>query len=174
MTRDELAAKLNGREYGSEISRLEEDYARANRLLVIFGYSDDVIELKGLISDEVEGFLGSTFTISQKNGKWKIGDRSEHGVTIKALWCPKDQPDDRQTSWLIKSNIPHATFDIMEDGELFCQGAVISEADLLPPVRVHEVNGGSVSMTITFSEVLTESEIEDFKRHIKSWGVYKK
>ena len=42
MTKEELAATLNGREYNHEITKEEEAEARENGLVVIFGASDDL------------------------------------------------------------------------------------------------------------------------------------
>lgn len=47
MTKEELAARLDGREYGSEMTEDEEAEAKEAGLLVIFGYSDDSIEFRG-------------------------------------------------------------------------------------------------------------------------------
>ena len=51
MTKEELAAMLNGREYGKEITKAEEEKAKANGLVVIYGYSDDNVELRRHLVD---------------------------------------------------------------------------------------------------------------------------
>lgn len=50
--------------------------------------------------------------------------RKPNGVGIEAIWSP----DEIDASWLIKTDIPHATFDILEDGDLFCRGVVFALA----------------------------------------------
>lgn len=60
MTAAELAALLNGREYRKEMSRDEEQVAKAAGLVVVFGASDDLMELRGAISDEVGCYDGGT------------------------------------------------------------------------------------------------------------------
>ena len=52
MTAKELAEKLNGREYGNDITDEEATAAKKAGLLVIYGYSDDNIEFRGIIYDE--------------------------------------------------------------------------------------------------------------------------
>ena len=42
-------------------------------------------------------------------------------IRIDAYWCPKEL----DCSWAYKSSVPASTFDIMEDGELYCRGIVI-------------------------------------------------
>jgi hypothetical protein len=34
------------------------------------------------------------------------------------------------TSWSYETDIPHATFDVLEDGEVYCRGIVFALADL--------------------------------------------
>lgn len=41
MIAKELAQLLNGRQYGKEITQLEEAEAKRSKLVVLFGYSDD-------------------------------------------------------------------------------------------------------------------------------------
>jgi len=49
----EFAEKLNGREYRKEITKDEEILAKENNLLVLFWYSDDNMEARGVINDEI-------------------------------------------------------------------------------------------------------------------------
>lgn len=139
MTRDEFAAVLNGREYTEEMTREDEGWARASRLLVIFGASDDLTEFRGVLHDEAGAYDGEEHEIflHPKDG-WEIwnGDdhsgelSAPHSFRISAKWCP----DGFEGSWLIETSLPHSTFDIMEDGEIFCRGVVIDEADMLAAV----------------------------------------
>lgn len=67
MTKEQLAYLLNGREYTNEITKEEEREAKNSGLLVIFGASDDLIELRGAIYDEVGAINGGEVRIG-KNG----------------------------------------------------------------------------------------------------------
>lgn len=49
MTKESLAAILNGRTYGDEITKEEEAQAKAAELVVIYGASDDLVEFGGAI-----------------------------------------------------------------------------------------------------------------------------
>ncbi len=141
MTALELAQKLNGREYLEEITREECREAKASGLVVIFGASDDLMEFRGAIDDEVGAWNGKTAKLRRSGlvsvpdhvnypedgEECKLYQRSIEGaVEIKAVWCP----DDIDASWDIVTDIPHAPFDIMEDGELYCRGIVIDLSDL--------------------------------------------
>lgn len=140
--RDEFAARLNGRKYGDEMSRAEDQEARRARLLVVFGASDDLTELRGIIHDEAGAYLGAEHKVIQDDGQWAVANDDSDcekcnkriqkmpGVFIKAEWAPEDA----ELSWRIKANVPHATFMIAEEGEPFCQGVVIDEADMLAAI----------------------------------------
>lgn len=139
MTATELAAKLNGRTYGNEITREEEAEAEAAGLVVVYGASDDLMELEGAISDEFSCYDGGTALVDAKGllphrGEIDDGDddalagyfaRKNAAKTIEALWCKEGG-----YSWTYKTDIPHATFDVLDDGEPYCRGIVFALADL--------------------------------------------
>lgn len=140
MTAEEFARLLDGREYGDEMSEEENELAAENRLFVFFGYSDDNLEIKGIIDDEIGAYEGIEICIAKtvNTPYWSIVNEEMKAIAnnfvknlknfvVKALWCP----DDLDTSWLITTDVPHATFDIMEDDDLFCRGIVVSESDVL-------------------------------------------
>jgi len=132
MTKHELAARLIGREYGSEITTDEDRLAREAGLVVLFGASDDLAEFKGAIYDEVGCYDGGVILLV--GGKpYELGvcdcdcphavkadDAAlARGNKIKAVWCGPEG-----YSWTYETGIPHATFDVMEDGERYCRGIV--------------------------------------------------
>lgn len=127
MNAKEFAAMLNGREYGSEITPTETKLAKDSGFIVAFGYSDDNLELVGMIDDEVSAYDGTEAKIRMDKMK-VIGDDDcpdclsrVKWFKVFANWAPKDP----KASWLITASIPFEPFDIMEDGELFCRGCVI-------------------------------------------------
>ena len=136
--RDEFAARMNGREYLDEITRAEDQEASKAGLLIVFGASDDLTEFRGLLRDEAGAYRGVEHKIISDDRGWSIASGDDEcprckarmqkmrGVIIKAEWCPEGFSG----SWRMSSPVPHATFDIMEDGELFCRGIVIDEADM--------------------------------------------
>ena len=137
--RDALAVKLNGREYCSELTPTEEREAKAARLLIVFGASDDLTEFRGIIHDEAGAYQGTDHKIILDGGALEIANddgecercserlQKMPGVIIKAEWAPEDA----ELSWRISTDVRHATFSIFEEGEPFCQGIVIDEADML-------------------------------------------
>lgn len=142
MTKEQLAALLNGRQYRAEITREEEALAKAAGLLVIFGASDDLMEFRGAIHDELGAGDGTTARITPAGevlGDWPGDDgideegaeayfRKKLGgwVEVEAVWDPRGE----SLSWAMKTSMPHAPFLILEGGEGYCRGIVISMADV--------------------------------------------
>lgn len=136
LTAKELASRLNGRTYWSEISQMESDIALVNGLVVVYGASDDLMEFRGVINDEIGCYEGTTVFL---NSDGIIGDCDNDDTcdykqyctffktaiksakSIKAIWNNKENP-----SWEYETDIPHETFDILEDGEVYCKGIVFS------------------------------------------------
>jgi hypothetical protein len=128
VTKEELAALLNGREYGREVYRREERLAAESRLVVAFGSSDDLLELRGAIDDEIGAYNGTTVLITPDGLLKNKCEYSECPYfhekilktkdTVTAIW------DKDGYSWVIESTLPYAPFDIMEDGEKYCRGIV--------------------------------------------------
>lgn len=123
------AQKLNGRQYRNETDRMEEDAARADNIVIVFGASDDLMELRGAINDEVGCYDGGTAYISPTGLLQNQCDEEncpyfqqacERAATINAVW------DRDGYSWVYETDVPHATFDIMEDDEKYCRGIVFS------------------------------------------------
>jgi hypothetical protein len=126
ITKEEFASKLNGRQYRSELTNEDKKEAQQNGLVVVFGASDDLIEFNGSISEEGDCYDGAYFRITSKKLKVKFGEHDSKN-SIYADWCNPEL----NTSWSYKTKIPHATFNIFEDDELYCIGIVFSIYDLV-------------------------------------------
>lgn len=141
MTATELAAKLNGRTYGNEITSEEAAEAKAAGLVVVYGASDDLMEFEGAIYDEFGCYDGGTAYVDAK-GLLPERENIDHGdedaladylarqpsaKPIKAVWSGKnDEP-----AWSYQTDIPHATFYVLDDDdEPYCRGIVFALADL--------------------------------------------
>ena len=142
MTKEELAARLNGREYGTEISKDEQLEAAQNGLVAVFGYSDDGCEFRGAIRDEL-GAGDYTEIRFTKGGKFYPHDMEdhaefmdEHGMleAFNAKFCnmiaAKFGDNTTDYSWTYETDIPHATFDVVEGGDKYCKGIVFHIDDL--------------------------------------------
>ena len=144
MTKEELAAILNGRQYGQEVADHEMGVIKAAGLIVLFGESDDLLELRGAIYDEVGAYKGRSFVLFSYKDTYEIADLDQikeleearqqvaaedsrdRGNVVKVVWGPKDV----DATWLVTTPLPHAPFDILRRDRLFCRGLVIDVKDL--------------------------------------------
>lgn len=137
MNAKELAAKLNGMQYPLRLSKELTDAAKAAGLVIVYGASDDLMEFEGAIYDEVGCYDGGTAYVDSKGllpDRDSIEDdgelkdyfaRQPNAKPIEALWCAEDE-----YSWTYKTDIPHETFEVLEDGEPpYCRGIVFALAD---------------------------------------------
>jgi hypothetical protein len=136
MKPDEFAALLSGATYCNEITKEQEALAKANGLVVVFGASDDLMEFRGAIYDEIGAYDGTTAYVDAKGllpDRGSIEDddelrdyfaREPGAVAIDAMWAQEDG-----YSWTFITRIPHATFEVTEDGAPYCRGIVFALAD---------------------------------------------
>lgn len=137
MTKEELAEKLNNIQYPVRIDSETIEQARSNGLVIVYGASDDLMEFDGAISDEVGCYDGGEASIDNQGllpCRDEIEDdeilkdffkREETARTIEAMWCKVDQ-----YCWTYSTDIPHATFEVMEDDETYCRGIVFALTDV--------------------------------------------
>lgn len=136
MNAKEWAERLNGREYREEMTAVEEKQAEADGMVIVFGASDDLIEFRGVIRDELGAWEGGVYKITSAKDVVCVTEHSANMhralPDVRAVWSPSIGDDGPWTSWEITSTIPHETFDIMEDGEIYCHGIVFAWADAFP------------------------------------------
>lgn len=111
----EFAKSIDGFEYPARELHKFEKAALENGFLFIYGLSDDLLEMGGIVNDEIGAMDGH---------KMKIGTK---GVNLELKWAPEDKP---LTSWEVIVDCPHEVFTILEDGDVYCYGAVIHKDDL--------------------------------------------
>lgn len=150
MTPIEFAARLEGRQIGNEITPAEDEQAREAGLVVIFGYSDDLIELRGAIRDEASAYNGTTLHLHRAGliGIIPFSEcerchrRSRRAAelcrAVRCHWDYRCASDDTRWSWWIEADGGKlgAGFTILdEDGDRYCRGLVLAIADLpvVPP-----------------------------------------
>ena len=138
MTKQELAAQLDGREYPFELTPEEKKQAKADSLVVICGASDDLAEFAGAIDDELgapdefliyEGILLPEVTADdeealQKHCVLDVVNKRRN----EATWVEVKMDD--EDGWEVTSKAPHAKFNIMEDGQVVCKAIVIDLKEL--------------------------------------------
>lgn len=137
MIQKEIAKILNGVEINEELeNKQDRRYAKENDCVIVFGASDDLMELRGALYDEIDCYEGCTVWIS-KSGVLKnkcddeycpyfarMKDGAKHFIT--ALWW-----EEGEYSWTYKTNIPNIeTFNVMEEGNYYCRGIAFDLRDL--------------------------------------------
>lgn len=133
MTPEAAAAKLNNSEYGYEGSDALFEEMKAAGLVAVFGYSDDNMEFRGAIHDEVGAYEGATAYLTERGlvenecsdpGCPYYEKIIEDARKIEAVREAEDQP-----AWTFVTDIPYVTFDVIEEGEVFCRGIVFRLSD---------------------------------------------
>lgn len=134
-----FAARLNGREYRNEITEEECAEAREHGLVVIFGASDDLMEFRGFFNDELGAYGGTLAHVAidgivpdwesldhdDEEAVERYMDRKRAGFkVVEAVF------DEEGFTWIFKTDVPHATFIVNDDGEQYCRGIVVSINDL--------------------------------------------
>ena len=133
MTPQELAALLNGREYGEEITKEEAAAAKSAGLVVVFGYSDDNIELRGAIYDEIGYYNTGTAYLTSAGLLRNECDNDDcpHFVHLKEQAATVNAIFDKDGyTHVFETAIPHETFEIVEDGDKYCRGIVFRLSDV--------------------------------------------
>jgi hypothetical protein len=140
LTAKETAARLDQNEYRKEGSRELWAEMKASGLVAVFGASDDLMEFRGAIDEELDAYDGTTAYVTAA-GMLKSECEcdcpyfkriQEKAASIEAIWCGTD--DGLEFSWTYKTTIPHAKFTIIEscddDTDLYCRGIVFALADV--------------------------------------------
>lgn len=131
MNLKQFAEMLNGRQYLLEIAKEEIRLAKELGFVVVYGVSDDLTEFEGAINDEVACCNGGKIYLDEigileecvhECRYYKVA--KEKAKIIEAEWAKDGY------SWQYKTNIPHETFEIFEDGEKYCKGIVFDVKSL--------------------------------------------
>lgn len=148
LTKEELARRLDGVEYPLHRSEAFEDNkigALKARLVIACGYSDDICDFRGAIDGEqnagsylvdrvgmlpnASSFAAPVAANPNTPNITRLRDyfRREAGAKkIKSVWDAGGIP------WSFETDIPHATFNVMKGGDVFCRAIVFSLDDLGP------------------------------------------
>lgn len=132
----DFAASLSGN-YPFDLPKAQAEEAKELGLVVVFGASDDLMEFRGAICDELGAYDGTTAYLTpdgllsndcESDECPHFEKMKKRAATIDALWC-----EEGGISWTFRTRIPHATFVIYEDGEQYCRGIVFALSDATTP-----------------------------------------
>ena len=137
MTLEQFAKKLDGHEYGyPQFTKEEIAIAKENGFIIVYGASDDLMEVDGAIRDEAGCFKGGTLKLDIADKKF-VDRKTEEScdvISIKAYWCEACNEYGQTIPWAYTTDVPHEKFMIYEDGDPYCLGFVFQNDALREPV----------------------------------------
>jgi len=142
------ANSITGREYGDELTKAEETELKNLGFVAIFGYSEDTILFRGAIYDFVDAGNGTEFKLRSTHILPKTcGCNCEYcgfnSVKAEKLQVLLHDPTARPArsvrqrrrrgesfTWTFITSVPHATFEVFDEGSPYCRGIIIDTKDL--------------------------------------------
>lgn len=139
VTKEQLAQSLQGMQY-KDFSEEVLKTAKDNDLVIVSGFSDDGIQFDGAIDDLTYIYKAQTIRFD-RNGvipEWeefdkedmdevrayiKAIDNKEYGE-ITGIWGEGDY------GWHYETEIPHVTFEVLDDDQKYCLGIVFAIEDI--------------------------------------------
>lgn len=135
LTIKQVAERMNGREYMHEITTDEAKELSYHGITVAFGASDDNVEFRGYVDDEIGCWEDVTIPILDNEILKKCSDDCEdYDCPLWKAALSKAKPIRAQfknDGWKFDAAFPHEKFLVMEDGEVFGEGIVFSKEDLI-------------------------------------------
>ena len=134
MNLKDMTHLLNYRISEGDILKDIQKLARSEGIVIVYGYSDDLMEFRGAINDEVSAYDGGTAYLDAKGIIQNECDNEDcpyhqailqNARVVKAIWHNQGNP-----CWTYETTIPHETFEIKEDDELYCIGIVFYLKDV--------------------------------------------
>lgn len=133
MDAKELADILDESDCPLEIDKSLLLIAKDNGLVIVYGASDDLMEFRGAIDDEIDAYDGTAVALDSNGLIKNKCDESRcpyfmelwnKGIKISAVWCEDGW------SWTYRTDIPHETFEVLDGEDKYCRGIVFSLADV--------------------------------------------
>lgn len=134
MITKEIAEMLNGIEYVDGIPDVDLKYAKDNGAVIVFGASDDLMEFRGAIDDEAGCYDGGTIYFNRSgelrsecnNDDCPYFEKTKKNASkINAIWGADGY------AWTYETDIPHETFEMVDDGCEYCRGIVFLLTDVM-------------------------------------------
>jgi hypothetical protein len=140
VNKEELADLLQFTEYQDMVPEKIKHIAEENGLVIVYGYSDDLIEFDGAIYDEGYASDGTLVQFDRQGiiPEWDTLDK-EVEQEVREYFARKDVPkpasinvfqNDKPYYWTYACSIPHATFEVCEGDHRYCKGLVIDLKDI--------------------------------------------
>lgn len=132
--------KLNGREYREELTDEEEQQLKKDGLVVVFGASDDLCEIKGAISDEIDCYLDKTVVYVEEIDGFVSEDYYKNNphelIKIDLRKRPYLKINSRDEYWRYElPKIWNRKFNILENENIYCEGRIFFKEDFKKVIR---------------------------------------
>ena len=131
----EVARIMNNNEYRDELTKEQEELLKAEGIVVLFGASDDLTELRGAIDDEVGAYDGVILYFDEEG---KLLNNTYDAEELKDIAKPNGLKSikviadyDEYPVFRYETDIPHEKFNIIEDGNIYCEGICFNMKDLV-------------------------------------------
>lgn len=127
MNLKEFAQMLDGKEYGNpQFTKEEIQIAKDNGFVIVYGASDDLVELDGAIRDEGDCYGGGKISVKAVQDGGIIYDcyYRENAFSFLAKWYEEKDENGTVIPWTYDISIKHENFMIYEEGEPYCRGFV--------------------------------------------------
>jgi hypothetical protein len=135
-TLDDLVQLIGDLEDGDNTPETALNLAHQIGAAIIYGYSDDCILVEGTVADQAGAYGGGTFYVDSQgflplNSDLTLGEEvttlnecrklvRRFGKSVKVEVIMEQDG----YYWQYKTDWPHKTFEIKEDGEPWCKGIV--------------------------------------------------
>ena len=147
-------------EYPLRIPKAITEAARISGVVLVYGGAVDAMHFGGALTNEfccregTEILVDSKGHVPEFDEIYAEGDAAElaaflasqpNAKTIKAIWAPAEPSG---ASWGYEISIPHATFDVMKGGGIYCRAIAFNLTDLEAPKVQHlpsdDTEGGAI------------------------------
>lgn len=129
----ELAAFLDGDQRLKVMGRMERRWAKESGLVAAFRAGGNYIEFCGAVNDEINLYEYNNVFFTKAGLLLNTCDDENcpHFERLKMAATPISiiWGNDRY-SFTIETAIPHATFDVLQEGEKYCRGIVFALSDV--------------------------------------------
>jgi hypothetical protein len=134
---DALVELIGDLGYGDSIPHAAIEMAASMGAVIVYGYSDDGVGVEGAADDQGGAYGGNTLWLDREGFLpinedltlqddepatveqcRKIVQRFDSAVKLKAIWA------DSGIAWRYEVGVEHRNFEIIEDGEVWCEGVV--------------------------------------------------
>lgn len=127
---------LNDREYREELDFFEEEKLKKDGIVAVFGYSDDLCEIRGALYDEIECYSDKKVVYVKENDCFVSSNYYDENPSelIKIDLSKKPYIDISNTrdGWKYEiPNIPHLEFKIYEEDTIYCTGKLFYLKDFI-------------------------------------------